>query len=89
MRKIESSTAFKRDFKRLQHDKGFADQLRTIVVLLAGDGHLPSSIHDHALKGEWAGCRECHIRPDLLLIYEKEDGILRLARIGSHSHLFG
>jgi mRNA interferase YafQ len=42
------------------------------------------------LSGDWAGCRECHVRPDLLLIYRKPDAdTLRLARLGSHSELFG
>ena len=45
---------------------------------------------DHDLSGDWAGYRECHIKPDLLLIYRKSDpDILRLARLGSHSELFG
>jgi mRNA interferase YafQ len=42
------------------------------------------------LAGDWAGYRECHIKPDLLLIYKKpDDETLRLARLGSHSELFG
>jgi mRNA interferase YafQ len=45
---------------------------------------------DHDLSGDWAGYRECHIKPDLLLIYRKSDAdTLRLARLGSHSELFG
>jgi len=48
---------------------------------------------DHDLTGDWHGYRKCHIKPDLLLIYRKidndEGGILRLARLGSHSQLFG
>jgi len=45
---------------------------------------------DHDLIGDWAGYRECHIKPDLLLIYRKSDAdTLRLARFGSHSELFG
>ena len=45
---------------------------------------------DHALSGDWAGFRDCHIKPDLVLIYAKPDGAtLRLARLGSHSEVFG
>ncbi|ERO99986.1 hypothetical protein L360_04937 [Enterobacter sp. MGH 14] len=45
---------------------------------------------DHDLSGDWAGYRECYIKPDLLLIYRKSDAdTLRLARLGSHSELFG
>jgi mRNA interferase YafQ len=51
---------------------------------------LPESNRDHALSGDWAGYRECHVKPDLLLIYRKVDqATLRLARLGSHSELFG
>jgi mRNA interferase YafQ len=51
---------------------------------------LPENNRDHALSGDWAGYRECHIKPDLLLIYRKPDpDTLRLARLGSHSELFG
>ena len=49
-----------------------------------------TSYRDHALSGKWAGYRECHIKPDLLLIYRKVNtDTLRLARLGSHSELFG
>jgi mRNA interferase YafQ len=60
------------------------------VALLLSDQVLPANSRDHALIGEWAGYRECHIKPDLLLIYRKADAdTLRLARLGSHSELFG
>lgn len=50
---------------------------------------LPEKNLDHGLSGEWNGYRECHIKPDLLLIYKKPDQFtLRLARLGSHSELF-
>jgi len=58
--------------------------------LLLVDQALPEINRDHALGGDWADYRECHIKPDLLLVYRKPDaGILRLARSGSHSELFG
>jgi mRNA interferase YafQ len=54
------------------------------------DEELPEKYHDHALSGDWFGYRECHVKPDLLLIYKKpDDKVLRLARLGSHSGLFG
>ena len=91
MRTIEPTTAFRRDLKREkrgQHRN--LDQLVTgIVRLLAADEALPERNRDHALTGDWIGFRECHIRPDLLLIYEKEgQAVLRLVRLGSHSELF-
>lgn len=49
----------------------------------------PSKYRDHALIGDWSGYRECHLKPDLLLIYKKvEQSVLQLARLGSHSELF-
>ena len=91
MRRIEPTTAFRRDFKREQRGQHRnLDQLVTEVVrLLAADATLPERNRDHALTGDRVGFRECHIRPDLLLIYEKEgQNVLRLVRLGSHSELF-
>jgi mRNA interferase YafQ len=93
MRTIERSTAFKRDFRRAKatprHRKDLDLLVSTVVELLPSDRFLPEKNHDHALTGAWVGYRECHIRPDLLLIYRKPDAItLRLARLGSHSELF-
>jgi mRNA interferase YafQ len=66
------------------------DLLEDALFLLMADAPLPAKYHDHSLSGEWEGCRECHIKPDLLLIYEKpDDETLRLARLGSHGELFG
>ena len=60
------------------------------VSLLAEDKPLPEKNHDHALGGGWRDHRECHLKPDLLLIYRKPDvQVLQLVRLGSHSELFG
>jgi mRNA interferase YafQ len=62
----------------------------TVVALQLLDQILPENNHDHALSGDWLGYRECHLKPDLLLIYRKPSAdTLRLARLGSHSELFG
>lgn len=94
MRKIDRASIFKRDFKRVKasprHRKDVDSLVSAIVGLLLLDQALPESNRDHALGGDWSGYRECHIKPDLLLIYRKPDAdSLRLARIGSHSELFG
>jgi mRNA interferase YafQ len=61
-----------------------------VVALPITDQDLPDQYRDHALIGDWAGYRECHLKPDLLLIYRKPDvETLRLARLGSHGDLFG
>jgi mRNA interferase YafQ len=94
MRTIERSSAFKRDFKRAKaaprHRNALDSLVSTVVAGLVSDQVLPSNYRDHALSGDWVGYRECHIKPDLLLIYRKPGAdTLRLARLGSHSELFG
>ncbi len=64
--------------------------LAGVVSALAADRPLPPSNRDHALSGEWKDFRDCHLRPDLMLIYRKPDrDTLQLVRLGSHSELFG
>lgn len=59
-----------------------------MVSLLASDARLPARLRDHALSGEWGDCRDCHVKPDLVLIYRKPDAdTLELLRLGSHSEL--
>ncbi len=94
MRTIEYANAFKKDYKRIKatprHAKDAEKLLSTAVKLLVEDKELPLANRDHSLSGDWVGYRECHIKPDLLLIYKKlGEDTLRLARLGSHSELFG
>ena len=93
MRNRQPTTQFKKDWKREkkgQHRKTLEDDIGPILVSLANDEPLPASNRDHALTGDLVGMRDCHIKPDLVLIYRKEgdvDGNLILARLGSHSEL--
>lgn len=90
MRKIESQSRFKRDYKReKKSDPKLDEKLTPVLEMLANDAVLPTRLSDHSLSGDWRGFRDCHIKPDLVLIYAKEDGMLSLARLGSHSELFG
>jgi mRNA interferase YafQ len=93
MRTIDRSSAFKRDYKREakgRHRATLDDALKPVLVALATDFPLGTHYRDHDLSGDWAGYRECHVKPDLLLIYRKSEAdTLRLARLGSHSELFG
>ena len=67
---------------------GLLRALREAVEALAKDEALPERLRDHALVGEWKDCRDCHIRPDLVLIYRKPDAErLQLIRLGSHAEL--
>ena len=65
--------------------------LENVVAALASGEILPEKYKDHALTGNWAGHRECHIQPDWLLIYRIEDDVLvlSLTRTGTHNDLFG
>jgi mRNA interferase YafQ len=93
MRTIERSSAFKRDYKRESKGRLSAtldSELVPVLAALGNDEPLEPRHRDHELSGDWAGYRECHVKPDLLLIYKKPDSeTLRLARLGSHSELFG
>lgn len=91
MRTISRATRFKKDFKRELRGR-YRDTLNTtfldVLRLLATDHPLPASLFDHALTGEWQGYRDCHIKPDFILIYRKVGTeLLELARLGSHSEL--
>jgi mRNA interferase YafQ len=92
VRTIERSSAFKRDYKREakgQHRATLDDALKSVLLALASDQPVDARYRDHDLSGDWSGYRECHVKPDLLLIYRKSDSDpLRLARLGSHSELF-
>ena len=93
MRAIERASAFKRDYKREakgQHRATLDSDLQPVLVALLTDLPLDGRYRDHDLTGNWASYRECHLKPDLLLIYRLADpDTLRLARLGSHSELFG
>jgi mRNA interferase YafQ len=59
-----------------------------IINKLAANVPLPQHNNDHSLSGEWKDHRDCHIKPDLILIYRKPDNkTLELVRLGSHSEL--
>lgn len=90
MRAIDLQSRFKRDYKRQKRSNPkLDDTLTPVLELLASDAVLPPRLSDHALSGEWKGFRDCHVKPDLVLIYAKSEGVLSLARLGSHSELFG
>jgi len=88
---IEWTSRFKRDYKREkkgQHRVALDVELSTVLSYLVADNPLPKKYRDHALTGVWKDHRDCHIKPDLVLIYCKPDAdILQLVRLGSHSEL--
>ena len=92
MRTIESATVFRKELKKLRvhPNHNNLDQLLTAVLeLLVTDKPLPIKNRDHALTGPYKGFRDCHIKPDVVLIYSKPNSTtLWLARIGAHSEVF-
>jgi mRNA interferase YafQ len=92
MRRINHSRAFRRDYrreKRGQHGRNLDEQLDAALQLLANDQPLPPRYRDHPMHGNRGGERNCHIRPDLVLIYTKPNPTdINLIRLGSHSDLF-
>jgi mRNA interferase YafQ len=94
MRRISYTNQFRRDFKREKagRSRQYGEQLDAalveVVTLLAADKRLATRNRDHPLSGQWSDCRDCHVRPDLILIYRKPRAdILELIRLGSHSEL--
>ena len=80
--------SFKKDYKKLSLEQ--KNLLKEVIIKLAFTEPLDEKYKDHKLIGDYLGCRECHIKPDLLLIYKIDNNILELAltRVGSHSELF-
>ena len=84
------TTQVRKDYRKASKRNLPIDLLDDIIRKLAEGKKLPERNRDHALSGNWAGFRECHILPDWLLIYRIETDILvlTLARTGSHGDLF-
>ena len=92
MRRISYGRAFRRDYRRErrgQYGRRLDEELEAALQLLANDLPIPSRYRDHPMHGSRAGERNCHIRPDLVLIYAKPNSSdLNLIRLASHSELF-
>ena len=88
--RIERASRFKKDYKTIKKRGYDIRLLQEVISMLAKGEPLPEKYQDHPLKGDYKGCRECHITPDWLLIYEMADNtlILYLTRTGTHSDLF-
>ncbi len=95
MREIKQRAAFKSDLKRglrgiYREILKPGGEFQAVVNMLRHDIPLPAKYRDHPLHNNFEGFRECHIKPDFLLLYSLEgDDVLRLERLGSHSELFG
>ncbi len=88
--KIKSSKKFDKDLKRI-YKRGYdISRIKAVIEKIANGEKLPEKNKDHILTGNYKGCRECHITPDWILIYEivNDELILYLTRTGTHSDLF-
>ena len=85
---ITHTKSFKKNFKKLNSKD--QEQVIQILMRLANDETLDEKYKDHALQGKLKNCRDCHIKPNLVLIYQKREDILELLalNIGSHSEVF-
>ena len=93
MKEVRKTSQFKKDFKRFSKDLEKVKLLYEIVdklANLANGEEIPEKFNPHPLRGEWKDFMECHVQDDYLLIwYDKEDDVIKLVRLGSHSELFG
>jgi mRNA interferase YafQ len=88
---VQYSSRFKKSLKRIKSIPGFkSERLKEAIKLLSYGKALPASFKDHKLKGILQHHRECHLSPDILLVYKIEDDllILNLVNIGNHSQIF-
>lgn len=89
MRNLIREKQFKKDYKKVSKSgRHSIDDFLKVINLLIHDQELPEKYRDHSLIGDYVGFRECHIKPDWLLIYKKVDDNLILGRTGSHNELF-
>lgn len=89
MKVLEYTTKFKRDLKREKKtDPDIQEFLTPVLSDLLEGKTLPEKMQDHPLNGEWKDHRDCHVKPDLVLIYKTDDETVTLVRLGSHSELF-
>ena len=88
---LRRSKKFKKDFKRLLKNSEFhLEKLQEVLTVIVGGQKLNAKYCAHALSGKYRGCFECHVQPDILLIYEIDDKemVVDLLRLGSHAELF-
>jgi mRNA interferase YafQ len=88
-KEFRSTNKFKKDYKREKKTHADLDDLlRPVLQHLLEEKALPKKLKDHPLGGDWKDHRDCHIKPDLVLIYRVDEEAVTVVRIGSHSELF-
>ncbi len=90
MYNLRFTSKIQRNIKLMKKRGKDLDKLKLVLNMLQKGQELPAKYKDHSLSGNFTGCRECHIEPDWLLVYEIIDSelIILLLTTGSHSDLF-
>lgn len=92
MNTLKLTSQFKKDLKRYKHKTEIIDKLEDILKLLVNGLPIPAENRPHVLTGNYRGYMECHVESDTLLMlliwWDKEEGIIKLVRFGTHSELF-
>ena len=84
---LQKSSKFKKDFKQYKNDKKVCNELKTVIYYLDNDIPLPLKYCDHKLNGEYGNSRDCHLFPNIVLIYSCNGNTISLTRIGTHNKL--
>ena len=90
MKKLQPTTQYKKDYKRIRNNVQKVEDLKEILKKLMYEEPIPAEYLPHTLSGNYKGCMECHVQNDFLLIWvDEKNDIIELVRLGSHSELFG
>lgn len=90
MKKLHPSTQYRKDLKRIRNNPQKAQALLELLRVLENELPIPAKYKPHTLISDYAGCLECHIQGDFLLIwFDRDTGDIDLVRLGSHAELFG
>jgi mRNA interferase YafQ len=84
----EYTSRFKKDLKIIKKRNLDLEQLKDLIRQLCNEEKLSEKYKQHKLSGNWSGCKECHIQPDWILIYQISNGLIVFERTGTHSDLF-
>ena len=88
MLKPEYTSRFKKDLKIIEKRNWDLERLKNVIKQLCNEEQLSEKNKQHNLSGIWSGCKECHVQPDWLLIYQIGNGLIVFERTGTHSDLF-
>ena len=90
MKKLQPTTQYKKDYKRVKNNPKKFKALKEVLEMLMNEQQIPADYYPHMLQGEYKGCMECHVQGDFLLIWiDPNTDIIEFVRLGTHSELFG